>query len=146
MVGTMAASLERSLSPPTETTLRDNMFLNLQLGVFARTSLPLQGMAGRAESGEPSFAPILPQPPICSTCGFRRRQHARQVLEFCKMIVPEERDSRVVAGLALSFPICKMSGSPFSPLPLSGHFFCKKLIPSMLVNQGYGAGVCSLYK
>lgn len=29
-VGTMAASLERSLSPPTEATLRDNAFLNLQ--------------------------------------------------------------------------------------------------------------------
>lgn len=40
MVGTMAASLERSLPPPTEATLRDNMFLNLQFGVFAKTSLP----------------------------------------------------------------------------------------------------------
>lgn len=40
MVGTMAESLERSLSPPTEATLRYNMFLNLQFRVFAKTSLP----------------------------------------------------------------------------------------------------------
>lgn len=56
MTGTMATSLERSLSPPTEATLRDNMVLNLQFGVFARTSFLLQGVAQRAES----FAPMLP--------------------------------------------------------------------------------------
>lgn len=66
MVGTMATSLERSLSPPTEATLGDNMFLNLQFGVFARTSLPLEGVAQRAESQENGVSlQCCHQTPMC---------------------------------------------------------------------------------
>ena len=47
MAGTMAASLERSLSPPTETALRDNVVLNLQFGSICSNTTFVMGCGRR---------------------------------------------------------------------------------------------------